>query len=203
MIRALEPPYVSWLIGLALLPFLVVVGRISRRWTSGPAGLATFLRGAWSPWIAGAVTFVIVRIVWGSLARTRHRARRARVSAAGCDLRARTLDGAVATHSGVLRADARVRRAGRLCQVPAGARADARARHLVRTAGTDAGAADRIGGSLNLLARPTRVERLDRSADVVSLDDVTCGAYLGDHVLFGEHEPGDVARSRVRDAPLA
>ena len=68
MTRALEPPYVSWLIGLALLPFLVVVGRISRRWTSGPAGLATLLAGRWAPWIAGAVTFGIVRFVWGSLA---------------------------------------------------------------------------------------------------------------------------------------
>jgi hypothetical protein len=43
------------------------IARWSRSWTTYPSGVATFLLSAWSPIVAGMVTVLIVRIVWGSL----------------------------------------------------------------------------------------------------------------------------------------
>src|SRR5438876_3543044 len=53
---------------LAVLVFggIIVIARSSRNWTTYPSRAATFLSGAWSPVVAGIVTVLIVRIVWGS-----------------------------------------------------------------------------------------------------------------------------------------
>ena len=106
--------------GLALLPVLVFVARVSRRWTSEPRWLRAFLeervgagnRRSRYKWRRPRGLEIVQR--------TRDRPRRARVPPAGRDLRARPLDGSVPAHSGVLRADARIRRASGFREVPAG-----------------------------------------------------------------------------------
>jgi hypothetical protein len=53
---------------LAVLVFagIIVIARWSRNWTTYPAAVGAFLSGAWSPVVAGAVTVLFVRMVWGS-----------------------------------------------------------------------------------------------------------------------------------------
>jgi Dolichyl-phosphate-mannose-protein mannosyltransferase len=63
------PPVPSLLTGLLavlVLGGIVVIARRSRAWSTYPSRVATFLSGAWSPVLAGAVTVLFVRIVWGS-----------------------------------------------------------------------------------------------------------------------------------------
>ena len=43
------------------------IARWSRNWTTYPSRASTLLSGAWSPIVAGMVTVLVVRIVWGSL----------------------------------------------------------------------------------------------------------------------------------------
>jgi hypothetical protein len=50
---------------LVLGGFMVII-RWSRHWTTYPRGAATFLSSAWSPVLAGTITGVFVRLVWGS-----------------------------------------------------------------------------------------------------------------------------------------
>ena len=139
----------------------------------------------------------------GVFSRTWRRARRARVSAAGGNLRARTLDRALAPPRGVLRADARVHRARGLREVPAGPRADARPRDLAGPAGTDAGADDRHRRRARVLARETPGQRVDRAAHLVAVDDGLGDLALVGVVLLRDHEHGDVADRGVGDDPLA
>jgi len=64
-----SPPLPSLLsASLAVLVLLgvVVVARWSRNWTTYPLRAAAFLSGAWSPVLAGVVTVLCVRIVFGS-----------------------------------------------------------------------------------------------------------------------------------------
>lgn len=63
------PPYPTFLTAasaLLVLAGIIVIARRSRRWTTCPLGVATFLSGPWSPVVAGIVTCVFIRIVWGS-----------------------------------------------------------------------------------------------------------------------------------------
>jgi hypothetical protein len=65
----LSPPgasLLSVLAGVLVLGAIIVIARASRRWTTYPAGVSRMLSGAWAPVVAGLVTFVIIRIVWGS-----------------------------------------------------------------------------------------------------------------------------------------
>ena len=64
-----SPPFPSLLtlqFALLVVGAIVVIARLSRRWTIYPSRVAAFLSGAWSPVLAGLVTVLIVRIVWGS-----------------------------------------------------------------------------------------------------------------------------------------
>ncbi len=65
----LSPPgasLLSVLLAILVLGGVFVIARASRNWTTYPSRAAAVLSGAWSPVVAGIVTFVIVRIVWGS-----------------------------------------------------------------------------------------------------------------------------------------
>jgi len=54
------------LLAVLVLGGIIVIARRSRSWTSYPSAAAAFLSGAWSPVVAGVVTVLFVRIVWGS-----------------------------------------------------------------------------------------------------------------------------------------
>ena len=164
MTRALEPPVVSWLIGLALLPALVFVARVSRRWTSEPRWLRAFLEGAWAPAIASLVTSGVVRLVWRSFSEP----------AIVHDERAYLLQAAIFArghwtvpsppipaffeqmHVFVEPAVSRSTRRSRR---------DAGAGNVGRAPGSDAGAPRRNRRGFDLLARPSPVECLDGAAD--------------------------------------
>jgi hypothetical protein len=60
------PSLVTVLLALLVLGGIVVIARWSRNWTTYPSGVATFLSGDWSPVVAGIVTVLCVRVVWGS-----------------------------------------------------------------------------------------------------------------------------------------
>jgi hypothetical protein len=55
-------------VSLAILVLIgvIVIARWSRSWTNYPSRVAAFLSGAWSPVVAGIVTMLFVRIVFGS-----------------------------------------------------------------------------------------------------------------------------------------
>jgi hypothetical protein len=66
---ALNPPFPSLLMALMavlVLAAIVVVARWSRSWTAYPSRAATLLSSTWAPVVAGIVTVLLVRIVWGS-----------------------------------------------------------------------------------------------------------------------------------------
>ncbi len=82
----LSPPAASLLsvvFGVLVLAGIVVIARWSRNRTTYPSRAASVLSGAWSPLVAGIVTFVIRPNRVGFFSRTWRRARRARLSAAG------------------------------------------------------------------------------------------------------------------------
>jgi len=60
------PTLLTVLVAVLVLGGIVVIARCSRNWTTYPSHVATFLSGAWSPVVAGIVTVIFVRIVWGS-----------------------------------------------------------------------------------------------------------------------------------------
>ena len=65
----IPPPHPSPLTTLAaglVLGGIIVVARWSRSWSSYPSRVAAFLSGTWAPVVAGIVTLLFVRIVWGS-----------------------------------------------------------------------------------------------------------------------------------------
>jgi len=65
----ISPPLPSLLtatLAVLVLVGIVVIARWSRNWTRYPSRIAAFLSGPWSPAVAGIVTLVVVRIVWGS-----------------------------------------------------------------------------------------------------------------------------------------
>jgi hypothetical protein len=61
-----DPSFLTVVLALVVLGGIIVIARASRRWTSYPLGVATFLSTPWSPVVAGIVTGVLIRIVWGS-----------------------------------------------------------------------------------------------------------------------------------------
>jgi dolichyl-phosphate-mannose-protein mannosyltransferase len=64
-----SPPLPSLLtasLAILVLIGIVVIARWSRNRTNNPSRVAAFLSGPWSPVVAGIVTVVLVRIVWGS-----------------------------------------------------------------------------------------------------------------------------------------
>jgi dolichyl-phosphate-mannose-protein mannosyltransferase len=60
------PSLVTMLLAVLVLTGIIVIARWSRNWTTYPSRAAAFLSGAWSPAVAGIVTVLFVRIVWGS-----------------------------------------------------------------------------------------------------------------------------------------
>jgi dolichyl-phosphate-mannose-protein mannosyltransferase len=60
------PSLLTVLLALLVLAGIIVIARRSRNWTTYPSRVGTFLSGAWSPVVAGIVTVLFVRIVWGS-----------------------------------------------------------------------------------------------------------------------------------------
>jgi len=64
----IPPAPSAWtaLLAVLVLGGIIVIARRSRSWTSYPSAAAAFLSGAWSPVVAGVVTVLFVRIVWGS-----------------------------------------------------------------------------------------------------------------------------------------
>jgi hypothetical protein len=66
MIGPPGPSLSTVLLAVLLLGGIIVIARRSRSWTIYPSRAAAFLSGAWSPLVAGIVTALIVRIVWGS-----------------------------------------------------------------------------------------------------------------------------------------
>jgi hypothetical protein len=64
-----SPPLPSLLtaaVAVLVLIGIIVLARWSRNWTTYPSRAAAFLSGPWSPVVAGLVTVVCVRIVFGS-----------------------------------------------------------------------------------------------------------------------------------------
>ena len=62
----LIPSALSVLLGVLNFIAIIVIARWSRSWTTYPSRIAAFLSSAWSPAVAGIVTVLFVRIVWGS-----------------------------------------------------------------------------------------------------------------------------------------
>jgi hypothetical protein len=65
----LSPPSASFLsvmAGVLILIGIIAIARWSRARTSYPARVAAALSSPWAPFAAGAITFFIVRVVWGS-----------------------------------------------------------------------------------------------------------------------------------------
>ena len=60
------PSLLTVLLAFVVLGAIIVIARWSRNWTTYPSRIATFLSGVWSPVVAGIVTVLFVRIVWGS-----------------------------------------------------------------------------------------------------------------------------------------
>jgi hypothetical protein len=60
------PSLLTVLLAFLVLGAIIVIARWSRNWTTYPSRIATFLSGVWSPVVAGIVTVLFVRIVWGS-----------------------------------------------------------------------------------------------------------------------------------------
>jgi hypothetical protein len=60
------PSLLSALLAILVLGGIIVIAHSSRHWTTYPSRAATFLSGAWSPIVAGIVTVLFVRIVFGS-----------------------------------------------------------------------------------------------------------------------------------------
>jgi hypothetical protein len=61
------PSVLTALLAVLVLGGIIFIARWSRNWTTYPSRVAAFLSGAWSPFVAGIVTVLIVCIVWGSL----------------------------------------------------------------------------------------------------------------------------------------
>jgi len=66
MIAPPGPSLLTVLLAVLFLGGIIVIARWTRNWTIYPSRVATFLSGAWSPVVAGAVTVLFVRIVWRS-----------------------------------------------------------------------------------------------------------------------------------------
>jgi hypothetical protein len=60
------PTVLTMLLAVLVLGGIIVIARWSRNWTTYPSRAATCLSGAWSPVVAGLLTVLFVRIVWGS-----------------------------------------------------------------------------------------------------------------------------------------
>ena len=60
------PSLLSAVLAVLVLGLIIVIARSSRHWTTYPSRAATLLSGVWSPVVAGIVTVLFVRIVWGS-----------------------------------------------------------------------------------------------------------------------------------------
>jgi hypothetical protein len=66
MVSPPSPSLLTMLLAVLVLGGIIVIARRSRNWTTYPSRVDTFLSGAWSPVVAGLVTVVFVRLVWGS-----------------------------------------------------------------------------------------------------------------------------------------
>ncbi|HKB10524.1 MAG TPA: hypothetical protein VKD69_07715 [Vicinamibacterales bacterium] len=66
MIAPPPPSLLSVMTAVVVLGAIVASARSTRRSTAYPSRLADFLIGPWAPLVAGLVTCVFVRIVWGS-----------------------------------------------------------------------------------------------------------------------------------------
>jgi hypothetical protein len=66
MISPPLPSLSTVVLAFLVLGGIIVIARWSRKWTTYPTRAGTFLSGAWSPVVAGIVTVLLVRIVWGS-----------------------------------------------------------------------------------------------------------------------------------------
>ena len=66
MISPPLPSLSTVVLAFPILGGIIVIASWSRNWTTYPSRAATFLSGAWSPVVAGIVTMLLVRIVWGS-----------------------------------------------------------------------------------------------------------------------------------------
>ena len=66
MISPPLPSLSTVVLAFPILGGIIVIARWSRNWTTYPSRVGTFLSGAWSPVVAGLVTLLFVRIVWGS-----------------------------------------------------------------------------------------------------------------------------------------
>src|ERR1700681_3933493 len=66
MISPPLPSLSTVVLAFVVLGGIIVIARWSRNWTTYPSRVGTFLSGAWSPVVAGIVTVLLVRIVWGS-----------------------------------------------------------------------------------------------------------------------------------------
>lgn len=68
MVSPPHPTLLSVLLSVLVLASLIAIARKSRSWTVYPERIATALNGRWAPAACGLVTFVIVVVVWRSLA---------------------------------------------------------------------------------------------------------------------------------------
>ena len=67
MVSPPHPTLLSVLMSVFVLAGLIVIARKSRSWTIYPERIVSALAGRWAPAAFGALTFVIVSIVWRSL----------------------------------------------------------------------------------------------------------------------------------------
>jgi dolichyl-phosphate-mannose-protein mannosyltransferase len=63
-----HPTVVSVLLSVLILAGLIAIARKSRSWTIYPEAVATALAGRWTPAASGTLTFIIVTLIWRSLA---------------------------------------------------------------------------------------------------------------------------------------
>ena len=66
MVATALPSLLTASLAVLVLIGIIVIARVSRSWTTYPSRAAAFLSGAWSPVVAGVVTVLLVRIVFGS-----------------------------------------------------------------------------------------------------------------------------------------
>lgn len=66
MIAPPSPSFLAVVLAVLVLSGIVAIARSTRSCSAYPSGVARFLAGPWAPLLAGIVTALFVRIVWGS-----------------------------------------------------------------------------------------------------------------------------------------
>ena len=202
----LSPPVASLLtvlLAVLVLGGIIVIARSSRNWTTYPSRVGRSSVGPWSPVVAGIVTFVIVRIVWGSF----------HEPGVVHDERAYLLQAEIFARGHWTAPSPPLAAFFEQMHVfiePAVFAKYPPAHALTLVPGIWLGLPGLMPALMTgicrrprVLARETPGQRVDRAAHLVVVDDGLGDLALVGVVLLRDHEHGDVADRGVGDDPLA